>query len=77
MRVILLKFYLESCNLRFAAFCRLFVGSFCRLCNRKMIMSCFGKIEMSSKLIRSEGACDAKREEDFNDSKGSEEVKGD
>ena len=46
-------------------------------CNRKVIMSSFGKIEMSSKLMRSEGACDDKREDDFNDGKGPEEVEGD
>ena len=46
-------------------------------CNRKMIMSSFGNIEMSSKLMRSEGACDEKRGDNIDEGEGFEEVKSD
>ena len=42
-----------------------------------MIMSSFGNIEMSSKLMRSEGACDEKRGDNSDEGEGFEEVKSD
>ena len=42
-----------------------------------MIMSLFGNLEMSSKRMRSERACDEKREDNIDEGEGFEEVKSD
>ena len=46
-------------------------------CNRRMIMSPFGQIEMTPRITISKGDCDEKRGDDFNDNQGTEEAESD